>query len=67
MLSLSNAATQEDFIDFYNKLKENQSNSSVDLFAEPKFDGLAVNITYENGVYLNATTRGDGYIGEDVK
>ena len=66
MLSLSNAATQDDFIDFYNKLKENQSNSSVDLFAEPKFDGLAVNITYENGVYLNATTRGDGYIGEDV-
>ena len=63
MLSLSNAVTQEDFIDFYNKLKENQSNSSVDLFAEPKFDGLAVNIAYENGVYLNATTRGDGYIG----
>ena len=66
MLSLSNAATQEDFIDFYKKLIENQSNSSIDLFAEPKFDGLAVNITYENGVYLNATTRGDGYIGEDV-
>ena len=66
MLSLSNAATQQDFIDFYNKLKENQNNASIDLFAEPKFDGLAVNITYENGVYLNATTRGDGYVGEDV-
>ena len=66
MLSLSNAATQEDFIDFYNKLQENQNNSPIDLFAEPKFDGLAVNVTYENGIYLNATTRGDGYIGEDV-
>ncbi len=66
MLSLSNAATQEDFIDFYNKLKENQNNNFIDLFAEPKFDGLAVSITYENGIYLNATTRGDGYIGEDV-
>ena len=66
MLSLSNAASQEDFIDFYNKLQENQNNSLIDLFAEPKFDGLAVNVTYENGVYLNATTRGDGYIGEDV-
>ena len=66
MLSLSNAATKEDFIDFYKKLHENQNTSSIDLFAEPKFDGLAVNITDENGMYMNATTRGDGYIGEDV-
>lgn len=66
MLSLSNASSEDDFKDFYQKLKTNKHSNDIEVFAEPKFDGLAVNITYENGVYRNATTRGDGYIGEDV-
>ena len=66
MLSLSNAASQTDFEDFYSKLLSSISLSSINLFAEPKFDGLAVGISYENGKYVNATTRGDGFIGEDV-
>ena len=66
MLSLSNAATENDFIDFYDKLNTNNNINDIEMFAEPKFDGLAVNISYENGLYHNATTRGDGYVGEDV-
>ena len=66
MLSLSNAASQRDFEDFYSKLLSSTSLSAINLFAEPKFDGLAVSISYENGKYVNATTRGDGFIGEDV-
>ena len=66
MLSLSNAATEDDFRDFYQKLKINKYSDDAVMFAEPKFDGLAVNITYENGNYHSATTRGDGYVGEDV-
>ena len=66
MLSLSNAASQNDFEDFYSKLLSSTRLSAINLFAEPKFDGLAVSILYENGKYINATTRGDGFIGEDV-
>ena len=36
------------------------------LFAEPKFDGLAICITYQNGEFVSAVTRGDGRVGEDV-
>ena len=66
MLSLSNASSFDDFKDFYKKLLNESSLGSVTLFAEPKFDGLAVSITYKNGEYHNATTRGDGFTGEDV-
>ena len=66
MLSLSNAASESDFIDFYNKIKKHNQDKPFKLFAEPKFDGLAVSISYKNGSYVNATTRGDGFIGEDV-
>ena len=66
MLSLSNASNENEFKEFYSKLKKNNSKYNDKLFAEPKFDGLAVNITYEDGHYSNATTRGDGFIGEDI-
>ena len=57
MLSLSNASNENEFKDFYDKLKKNNIKHNEKLFAEPKFDGLAVNITYEDGYYSNATTR----------
>ncbi len=66
MLSLSNAASKSEFEDFYTKLSSTIKENNFKLFAEPKFDGLAVNISYENGKFIHATTRGDGFIGEDV-
>lgn len=66
MLSLSNAASQDEFDEFYKKISTKIKKNNFELFAEPKFDGLAVNISFENGKFINATTRGDGFIGEDV-
>ncbi len=43
-----------------------ESDPAVDYVAEPKFDGLAINLRYERGVLVQAATRGDGEVGEDV-
>ena len=43
-----------------------ESAAAIEYVAEPKFDGLAMNLLYENGVLVQATTRGDGEVGEDV-
>ena len=66
MLSLANASDSKEFEDFYHKLCSLLGVKKVVLFAEPKFDGLAVNLNYKNGIFYNAITRGDGIIGEDV-
>ena len=66
MLSLSNAANDGDFNDFYTKIKKDLNLKNIVLFAEPKFDGLAISVTYINGIYDSAITRGDGETGEDV-
>ena len=66
MLSLSNAATEKEFTEFYTKAVASTNLKNIELFAEPKFDGLAVSITYINKKYSSAITRGDGFIGEDV-
>ena len=67
MLSLENAFSNEDFSAFYNRV---QDRLAVDLdlnFAcEPKYDGIAVSLIYENGVLAQAATRGDGRKGEDI-
>jgi len=64
MLSLSNAFSHDDLRDFDNRLKK-----IVDEFnyvVEPKIDGLAAALRYENGKLVRAATRGDGSTGEDV-
>jgi DNA ligase (NAD+) len=66
MLSLSNAADEYEFKDYYSRIAKLLSSSNIELFAEPKFDGLAVSITYIDGKFDKAVTRGDGYTGEDV-
>ena len=66
MLSLSNAADESEFEDYYIRTTKALSLSNIELFAEPKFDGLAISITFINGKFDKAVTRGDGYIGEDV-
>ena len=67
MLSLDNVFNAEDFAAFYRRLQERLgSDALLHLSAEPKFDGLAISLRYENGVLARAATRGDGATGEDV-
>lgn len=67
MLSLDNAFDAADFSAFYKRMAERLDNSAEFSFCcEPKLDGLAVSIRYENGVLVQAATRGDGYTGEDI-
>ena len=66
MLSLSNAADESELEEFYKKINITLNNDNNILFAEPKFDGLAISLTYIDGEFSKATTRGDGFIGEDV-
>lgn len=67
MFSLDNAFSQEDLVNFHKRLHERlPSLSEIEYAAEPKMDGLAINLRYENGKLIQATTRGDGTTGEDV-
>ena len=68
MLSLANAFSLEDTFGFFEKAaKELElSPASLELFSEPKLDGLAISIHYEKGLLSYAATRGDGQVGEDV-
>jgi DNA ligase (NAD+) len=67
MLSLENAFTDEDIIEFDQRIRERlESNHSIEYCCEPKMDGLAVNIRYEDGLLTQAATRGDGESGEDI-
>ncbi len=66
MLSLNNGFTEDDVTNFDRRVREGLDAVAVDYAAEVKFDGLAINLRYENGVFVQAATRGDGYTGEDV-
>lgn len=66
MLSLSNIFTEEELIDFDVRIKKLINTSDIEYVVEPKLDGLAISIIYENGFFKKAATRGDGTIGEDV-
>lgn len=60
MLSLDNAFSEEEFLAWAQRVEGGP------FLCEPKIDGLAVSLTYENGVLTKAATRGDGEVGEDV-
>ena len=64
MMSLSNVFNFDELKNFYQKISEIESNFS--LSTELKIDGLAINLEYENGYFMRASTRGDGFVGEDV-
>jgi len=67
MFSLDNAFSQDDLGNFHKRLHERlPSLSEIEYAAEPKMDGLAINLRYEHGKLIQATTRGDGTTGEDV-
>ncbi|HAV37046.1 MAG TPA: DNA ligase (NAD(+)) LigA, partial [Massilia sp.] len=66
MLSLNNGFSDDDIDNFDRRVREGLDAGQVDYAAELKFDGLAMSLRYENGVFVQAATRGDGYTGEDV-
>ncbi|CAG0909051.1 unnamed protein product, partial [Cyprideis torosa] len=67
MLSLDNAFKEEDIFEFEGRVKRYlNSNKTPRYVAEPKLDGLAVELIYRDGLLNQALTRGDGNIGEDV-
>ena len=66
MLSLANAFSEEEAAAFDRRVRDALSGGEVEYAAEPKFDGLAVSLTYEAGLLARGATRGDGYTGEDV-
>ena len=68
MLSLSNAFDSNDMIDFQKKINNflNIKNINIELFAEPKIDGISATLIYDKGVLIKGLSRGDGNIGEDI-
>ena len=66
MLSLNNAFHPEEVTAFDRRVREALGVDTVEYSAEPKFDGLAVRLTYERGILTQGATRGDGYTGEEV-
>ena len=65
MLSLSNTYSEDEIIEWENRLKKN-SEGKLEYVCELKYDGVAIGIQYENGVLKQAVTRGDGTKGENV-
>ncbi|HNU18914.1 MAG: NAD-dependent DNA ligase LigA [Hydrogenophilus thermoluteolus] len=66
MLSLANAFTPEEVIAFDRRCREGLGVTAVRYACEPKFDGVAISLLYENRVLTRAATRGDGFKGEEV-
>lgn len=69
MLSLGNAFSDEDIFDFDQRIRKylgRDSASEIAYTAEPKIDGLSLSLRYENGELVQAATRGDGAVGENV-
>ena len=68
MLSLSNAFEKKDMEDFLKKIDNflNQQNNNLELFSEPKIDGISATLIYEKGLLSKGLSRGDGVTGEDI-
>ncbi len=66
MLSLSNAFADGEVAAFDRRVREGLGVGTVEYAVEPKFDGLAISLVYQNGTLVQGATRGDGYTGEDV-
>jgi DNA ligase (NAD+) len=67
MLSLSNAFSFDDVREFDKRIKRFlKADTEIAYTVEPKYDGLAIELTYKKGIFYRASTRGDGTVGEDV-
>jgi len=66
MLSLGKATSEPEFLDFHRRVVELSRVEKVPYVVEPKFDGLAVEVVYREGLYSLGSTRGDGTVGEEV-
>jgi DNA ligase (NAD+) len=66
MMSLANAMTEEEFLEFDARVHRMLGDEPVRYVVEPKLDGLAVTLRYQNGRLVQGATRGDGLTGEDV-
>jgi len=66
MLSLGNTYSREELIEFDNRVKKLLGHNHYRYFCELKFDGVALSVTFQNGVLVRAVTRGDGTRGDDI-
>ena len=66
MLSLNNAFEEAELMAFDKRIKDDIGIDELEYAVEPKFDGLAITLTYQDGIFIQGATRGDGYTGENV-
>ncbi|MGQ0694837.1 MAG: NAD-dependent DNA ligase LigA [Nitrospiraceae bacterium] len=66
MLSLDSVADQNDVLAFDQRMKRELDSTQIEYTVEPKFDGLSVELVYDQGIFVRGSTRGDGTTGEDV-
>src|ERR1017187_5901635 len=66
MLSLDNTYSQEEVREFVNRVQRLLPNEKLEWIVEPKIDGVAINLRYEQGVFTCGSTRGDGTTGDDI-
>mgnify|MGYP001585819884 FL=1 len=66
MYSLDNSYSKEDLLDWEKRLQKNLGTEVIEFTCELKYDGASINLTYENGEFVKAVTRGDGFQGDEV-
>lgn len=66
MLSLGNTYSEEDLVEFDKRVQKGLNGQTYEYICELKFDGVALSMTYENGVLVQGATRGDGVRGDDI-
>jgi DNA ligase (NAD+) len=66
MLSLDNVYSEEEFRAFHERVLKNTGLEKIEYICEHKYDGLAIELIYQNGQFVTGATRGDGLTGEDV-
>lgn len=66
MYSLDNSYSREDLLDWEKRIQKILGTTDIEYTCELKYDGASINLTYENGQFVKAVTRGDGFQGDDV-